>query len=64
MQKARLTRLQNEYIVTTTIQSLPFYFPPIHTQTITNMNSKRNKANKRQDIQDYPFTFINIESRL
>ena len=41
---------------------LPFYFPPIHTQTISNMNSRQSKAKKRQYIQDY--AFINIESRL
>ena len=40
---------------------LSFYFPPIHTQTITNMNSKQNKAKERQDIQYY--AFINMESR-
>ena len=32
------------------------------TQTITNMNSKRNKAKKRQGIQDH--AIINIESRI
>ena len=38
--------------------NIGFAFNELPTQTITKMNSKQNKAKKRQDIQDY--TFINI----
>ena len=58
MLKARLnkaTKAIHCHYYTTIRQS----FPPIHTQTIKNMNLKQNKAKKRQDMQNY--TFINIK---